>query len=76
MFDKTRVTFKKVSDKQIEQYANSGEPIGKAGAYAFQGAGGALLVSEVQGERVKRGWLAFGEIDFRAREIWGNEKAS
>ena len=43
------MTFRKVSDKQLEEYANSGEPIGKAGAYAFQGAGGALLVKKAEG---------------------------
>ncbi len=48
-FDKTLVTFKTVPSKQIEQYAETGEPIGKAGAYAFQGMGGALLVKKAEG---------------------------
>lgn len=48
-FDKTLVTFKSVSGKQIEEYAESGEPLGKAGAYAFQGMGGALLVKKIDG---------------------------
>lgn len=32
---KSTVTFKKLSDDQIEKYVQSGEPMGKAGAYAI-----------------------------------------
>ena len=48
-FDKTLVTFKRVPEKVIEEYAKSGEPLGKAGAYAFQGRGGALLIAKAEG---------------------------
>jgi septum formation protein len=44
----TRVRFRELSDSWIEWYLNTGEPFGKAGAYAIQGAG-ALLVDSIDG---------------------------
>ncbi len=41
--DVTHVTFKKLSEAEIETYIASGEPMDKAGAYAIQGIGGALV---------------------------------
>jgi septum formation protein len=43
------VRFKPLSRSTIEEYIASGEPFGKAGAYAIQGMGG-QLVDEYQGE--------------------------
>lgn len=37
------VRFRKLSRQQIRRYVRSGEPMGKAGAYAIQGAGRALV---------------------------------
>ena len=34
---------KNISEKEIEKYVSSGEPIDKAGAYAIQGEGESLL---------------------------------
>jgi septum formation protein len=42
------VTFSVLSDEMIEWYVGLGEPMGKAGAYAVQGAGG-VLVERVRG---------------------------
>lgn len=39
----TDVYMRELSDKEIDQYIASGEPRGKAGAYAIQGLGGALV---------------------------------
>jgi septum formation protein len=39
----TSVRFVPVSEEAIEWYVGTGEPFGKAGAYALQGAGGALV---------------------------------
>lgn len=36
-FERTEVEFKELSDREIDEYVASGEPIGKAGAYAIQG---------------------------------------
>lgn len=39
----SRVRFAKLADAQITRYAHSGEPLGKAGAYAIQGAAAAFI---------------------------------
>lgn len=39
------VTFRKVSDNELRKYVLTQEPIGKAGGYAIQGKGGALIES-------------------------------
>jgi septum formation protein len=41
--EKTLVHIKKLTDEDIENYILSGEPMGKAGAYAIQGLGAALV---------------------------------
>lgn len=37
------VEFRELSNTEIEQYVDTGEPMGKAGSYAIQGKGGALI---------------------------------
>lgn len=37
--DETRITMKKLTDQELEEYVRSGEGIGKAGAYAIQEKG-------------------------------------
>lgn len=44
----TDVSFKSLSDKEIDWYINSGEPFDKAGAYAIQGIG-TFLVRRING---------------------------
>lgn len=44
----TRVRMIPLSDKEIEGYVATGEPLGKAGAYAIQGLG-AVMVEEIHG---------------------------
>jgi septum formation protein len=44
----TDVRFKSLTDKEIERYILSGEPFGKAGAYAIQGIG-AFMVEGIAG---------------------------
>lgn len=44
----TRVTFRKLSEKEILDYIATGEPMDKAGAYAIQG-GAAKMVRRVEG---------------------------
>lgn len=44
----TRVKFMKLSREQIEWYVKTGEPFGKAGAYAIQGKG-AVFIEKIQG---------------------------
>jgi septum formation protein len=40
-----KVTFRKVSDDELRNYVLTQEPLGKAGGYAIQGKGGALINS-------------------------------
>ncbi|MDG2089558.1 MAG: Maf family protein [Gammaproteobacteria bacterium] len=44
----TKVSFTTLSEAEIEAYWESGEPLGKAGAYAVQGLG-AMFVNEIHG---------------------------
>lgn len=39
----TRVAFRRLTDVEVAWYVGTGEPAGKAGAYALQGAGAALV---------------------------------
>jgi septum formation protein len=41
----SQVTFKSLSDEEIDAYISSNEPMGKAGAYGIQGIGGCLISS-------------------------------
>ncbi len=43
--ERTEVTFRPLSKGDIERYLDTGEPMGKAGAYAIQGRGAALIRS-------------------------------
>jgi septum formation protein len=45
---KTEVQFKELNDDEIDWYVRSGEPFGKAGAYAIQGLG-TFLVRRING---------------------------
>jgi septum formation protein len=47
--DISTVTFRSLSQATIERYIRTGEPFGKAGAYALQGIG-AVLIERVQGD--------------------------
>jgi septum formation protein len=47
--DISTVSFRSLSQAAIERYIRTGEPFGKAGAYALQGFG-ALLVEKVEGD--------------------------
>ena len=44
----TEVTFSEISDDEIIEYINTGEPLDKAGSYGIQGIGG-IFVKEIKG---------------------------
>jgi MAF protein len=46
--ESTQVTFATITPQEIEAYVASGEPLGKAGAYAVQGRGG-RFVTRIEG---------------------------
>jgi septum formation protein len=43
--DRTEIKFRDLSEKEINDYVASGEPLDKAGAYGIQGRGGAFVES-------------------------------
>lgn len=45
----TKIHFSDISDKEIEQYVKSGEPMDKAGGYAIQGKA-ALWIDRIEGD--------------------------
>lgn len=45
----TDVTFRPLSEREIDRYVRSGEPMDKAGAYGIQG-GGALFAEKIHGD--------------------------
>ncbi len=45
----TKVTFKKLTEKEINAYVKTKEPLDKAGAYALQGLG-SILVKRIEGD--------------------------
>jgi septum formation protein len=47
-YECTEVVIRDLSDKQIENYIKTGEPMDKAGAYAIQGKG-SLIVKSIKG---------------------------
>lgn len=47
-YEKTLVKFARLTEREIEWYVATGEPMDKAGAYAIQGLGG-LFVEEIAG---------------------------
>jgi septum formation protein len=42
-YECTQVSFRRLSRREIDLYVRTGEPMGKAGAYAVQGKGAALV---------------------------------
>ena len=56
----TRVRFRALDTDEIRRYVESGEPFGKAGAYAIQGRGG-LLVAGIDGDYTNVVGLPIGD---------------
>jgi septum formation protein len=46
----TRVTFRRRTEEEIDAYVATGEWVGRAGGYAIQETGGAVLVLAVEGD--------------------------
>ncbi|RKG84613.1 Maf family protein [Corallococcus terminator] len=57
---RTQVTFRALSPEEIAWYADTGEPLDKAGAYAIQGKGG-FLVASIEGSPTNVIGLPLGE---------------
>lgn len=48
-YEKTRVTFRKLDDREIRDYIKTGSPMDKAGAYGIQDDFGAVFVRKIEG---------------------------
>lgn len=66
--EKSRVVFRPLTREEIEQYAASGEPMDKAGAYAIQG-GAAKFVDRFEGSYSNIVGLPMESLEVRLREI-------
>jgi septum formation protein len=64
----SRVTFKPLEDKEILAYIASGEPFDKAGGYAVQGLG-AALVKRVEGSYTNVVGLPIEEVTQKLKEL-------
>ncbi len=64
----TKVTFAALTEKDIEDYLNSGEPFGKAGAYAIQGRG-AVFVTKISGSYSNVVGLPLYELNCLAKQL-------
>lgn len=49
-FERTDVTFAKLTEDEIHKYVETGSPMDKAGAYGIQDDHGALFVKEIKGD--------------------------
>jgi septum formation protein len=49
-YDRTIVTFKKLTDEDIRWYIATKEPMDKAGSYGIQGVGAGILIDKIEGE--------------------------
>ena len=45
----TRIYMRKLSEREIDSYVSSSEPLDKAGAYAIQGLG-SVLIDKIEGD--------------------------
>jgi len=59
--EKTRVKFRKLSEKVLEAYIRTNEPFDKAGGYAIQGFGG-LFVEKIEGDFYNVIGLPIGKV--------------
>lgn len=64
----TRVHFVPMTPEEIDDYAASGEPVDKAGAYAIQGRGG-MFVDRIEGSYSNVVGLPMAELCQMLREI-------
>lgn len=64
----TEVKFSSITDKQIEKYINTGEPLDKAGAYGIQGKA-AVFVESINGCYYNVVGLPINRLNFLLRDM-------
>ena len=65
--ERTLVTFRQISDKEIEEYIATGEPMDKAGAYAVQGLA-AKFIPRIEGSFSNVVGLPLAAVDALAQK--------
>ncbi len=71
--ERTRVWFEALSEFDLESYVATGEPFGKAGAYAIQGRA-ARFVTRIEGDYPNVVGLPVALVHRRLRELEGARK--
>ncbi len=69
--ESTRVTFRELTAEDITWYVGSGEPDGKAGAYAIQGRA-SRFVTRIEGSYTNVVGLPIGLVDHLLRKVAGS----
>lgn len=65
----TDVTMRKITEEELIQYVNTGEPMDKAGAYGIQGKA-AMFISGICGDYYNVVGLPLCETVSRLRQLW------
>ena len=74
ILDRARVLFKKLSDREIDWYLKTGEPLDKAGAYGIQGYG-ALFIEKLIGDYFTVMGLSPNKLYKALVELLGEKRA-
>jgi septum formation protein len=69
----TAVKFKKLTDREIDWYLSTGEPMDKAGAYGIQGYG-AIFIEKLKGDYFTVMGLPASGLYKMLKEVLGEEK--
>ncbi len=68
-YEKTCVKFRKLSDEEIVEYVETGQPLDKAGAYGIQEDYGALFVERISGDYYNVVGLPLSKLFQRMLEV-------
>ncbi|HEX3072894.1 MAG TPA: Maf family protein [Ignavibacteriales bacterium] len=67
--ERTKVTFRKLDDNEIDEYIKSGSPMDKAGAYGIQDDYGAVFIEKISGCYYNVVGLPLARLYKRLKEI-------
>ena len=73
-FETTRVRFVELSDTEIDEYAHSGEPMDKAGAYAVQGLA-SKFIDRIEGCYFNVVGLPVALVYKRLKQLWAESQS-
>ncbi len=71
-YERTKVTFRKLKDAEIDEYIKSGSPMDKAGAYGIQDDFGAVFIEKINGCYYNVVGLPLSKLYKRLMEITGS----